>query len=106
SKETMILKLILGKGAVSYEVIPCKINNNYQPVPLKGEEKKEALNTIKKLSNFPILSQEEYKKLVRNSRIRFRKEYRRFLAKNWYKYPIKNLIVIICNFIRRRLKIR
>jgi len=104
AKETMILKLILD-GGVSYEIIPCKINNNFQPTPFKGEEKKQSLNTIKKLSNLPGLPQEEYKKLVKNSVIRFRREYRRFLMKNWYKYPIKNLIAIFYDFTLRRLKI-
>lgn len=103
AKKTIILKLILDNDYVNYEVIPCKINDNYQPVPLMGREKQEFLITFERLSRFSNISQKEYEKLVKNSLKRFRTEYYRFLIKNWHRYPIRNLVGILSDFIRRRL---
>lgn len=105
SKETMILKLKLEKETISFEIIPCKINNSYQPVPLTDTEKSDTLKYIKNLSVSTTLPQEQYNKLVKNSIVSFRKEFRLFLIKNWHKYPLKSLMAILCDFIRRRLKI-
>jgi len=104
ARRTAILKLILDKSEVDYEIIPCKINRNYQPVMLKGEEKEKALNSINELSNLPILEEEEYRKAVENSIVAFRKEYRRFLMRNWHKYPVKSLMAVFHDFMLRRLR--
>ncbi len=106
SKVTTILKLILSGNSVDYELIPCKINRNCQPMPLEGDEKSKTLDGIKKLSNFPHVCQAKYYKRVENSISEFRKEYARFLMKNWWRYPVRNLIMIFREFILRRLGIK
>jgi poly-gamma-glutamate synthesis protein (capsule biosynthesis protein) len=105
TKTTFILKLTLGRDAINYELIPCRINNNYQPVPLQGRGKNETLDVVEKLSDFSSFCQDEYRAAIENSISEFRKEYARFLVKNWSRYPVKYLIVIFREFIFRRLGI-
>jgi hypothetical protein len=105
SKTTLILKLTLGRDAINYELIPCRINDNYQPVPLQSKEKSETLGVVEKLSDFSSFCQDEYRAAIENSISEFRKEYARFLVKNWSRYPVKYLIVIFREFIFRKLGI-
>ncbi|MCF7955130.1 MAG: CapA family protein [Phycisphaerae bacterium] len=106
SKRTIVLRLILGLNSIDYEVVPCVINDTYQPVPLKGEEKNKALRMFDELSDFPNLSDSEYQRDVDRTVGEFRSEYKKFLRNNWHKYPMESLVMILSKFVLRRLGIR
>jgi len=98
ARKTLILEIKLFDGKITYEPIPCYINENYQAVFSKSYSLSNWLpKTLEQISN------KEYQQRVRESIRDFRREFYRFLAKNFYKYPSRCLFEIFLDFLKRRL---
>ena len=98
ARKTLILEIKLFDGKITYEPIPCYINENYQAVFSKSYSLSNWLpKTLEQISN------KEYQQRVRESIRDFRREFYRFLTKNFYKYPSRCLFEIFLDFLKRRL---
>lgn len=96
TKKSLILKIELSKEKINWTAIPCHINNNHQPIPLKKSLPHGWLP-----ESFKNFSDKEYQKMVLNNIRKFRREFYIFFFRNFYKYPPKYLFGIFKDFLKR-----
>jgi len=104
TKQSIILNILFNKKKdIEFEVIPIYINKNYQPEPAENIRKQNILSIVNNQEHF-LLSQKDYQKKLKHCLKKNRHEYKIFLLKTFYKFPIKNLLGILSSTIKRKIK--
>jgi poly-gamma-glutamate synthesis protein (capsule biosynthesis protein) len=111
TRESAILKVVLSKGGVTnLEVVPVRINRDYQPEVLSGHEGKQVLSRLEDWSSHLQQSAdgdmetqtEMYMEEAAACRNAQRKELRRYFIKNLFRYPPHYSLQIIMDSVGRR----
>ncbi len=95
-RESIILRIDVSKGVIDYGITPVYINDWLQPAIAHGQEKEKLLSKIIRLSDedkFSTLPNEsvKYKAELLRSECERHDYARKYLIRNFYRYPISLL---------------
>jgi len=101
-RKSVILRLLFSnKGSIEVAPVPVKINDCYQPVALLGKEGEAVVREVGR--SFDVVGVKDYDGLVKKSIRRDRCDYLIFLLKNLHKFPLKSLVYILKEAVKRRV---
>lgn len=110
TKDSMILELDVDKNnIVTHRIIPTSINENFQPIILSGDSKDKSLARNRDLSDmldkskYPYDSENAYKKEALRILNVWKKDARRYVVSNFYRYSPYTLIELTKNWLYKKL---
>jgi poly-gamma-glutamate synthesis protein (capsule biosynthesis protein) len=114
TRETFILRVRLQeRDALSYDIVPVRIGDEYQPIPEVGEPARRIARRITVLSQQLGYSSrqtdidqqaKQYELQAKFCHERYKRIMRRYFLMNMYRYPPKYLIRLIRNSLLWHLK--
>ena len=114
SNDTFIASLSydIANNRFDYEIIPVRINNNFQPEILNGSEAQKSINHLHTISKKIIdnasknktLFDKQYESMVRVAESQERRLSHAFWRKHFWRYPAVIILQYVKDIAKRRLR--